>query len=165
MVSLLSRSRAFGSARFTGLNALRGPGAARVEERPEEAAIERARLRRAARAARTQRPGVGSSGVVLLEKDLDEDVERDTADVHVPADAQLPEAATEAPVELPREPTAPPAEPDSVPASAETEAGPLDAESGTRERRVPQPGTAAERAAARRAKLRAERSGDSKGKS
>jgi preprotein translocase subunit SecD len=150
MVSLLSRSRAFGSARFTGLNALRAAGAPRVEERPEEAAIERARLRRAARAARTQRSTPGRAGVVLLEKDIDEDVDRDVEDVEPATDADLDMPAATAPVVAPTE-----AEP--------VVSGQPNAESSPRARTAPQPGSAAERAAARRAKLRAERSGDSKG--
>jgi preprotein translocase subunit SecD len=120
MVSLLSRSRAFGSPRFTGLNSVRtGP----VLPDPE-VPTERAKARRAGgsrKAAAEQR--APATVAVLDEEDTAPEPPADE-DVDVPAAAE-PSGAGE-----PDEP---------------------------RRRTTPAPGTAAERAAARRARLRAER--------
>ena len=136
MVSLLSRSRAFASARFTGLNAVRvGPVVA------EPTSADRAKARRGGRSAGVQRQ---RAAVAVLE-DVDEEV---------PVDEAKPEL-----VDAAAEPDAPDAEPASVaePApAAETAAEPAE-----RRHTTPQPGSAAERAAARRARMRAER--DEKG--
>ncbi len=116
LVSLLSRSKSFGSARFTGLDALRGvpipdpveppaPGGRRAPSRPDE-------LR-------------GESPVAVL----DEPVAPPSADgVATPTDAAEPDPAEEA-----------------------------------RRRTTPEPGSAAERAAARRARLRQPRDDDGEG--
>jgi preprotein translocase subunit SecD len=113
MVSMLSRLRAFGSARFTGLSSVRVGGIATYDEEPAPSRPRRPQRRtRAAEAA----PEPGS--VVVLDKET------------------------------------------------ETDGGPEPAEDEEpRERRhtTPEPGTAAERAAARRARLREQ--SDGKGRS
>jgi preprotein translocase subunit SecD len=118
LVSLLSRSGAFGSARFTGLDALRGAAAPRDEPRP-------ARTVRPARSEAAAQPEASSVAVLdktepAPEHGADEPTD---ADAHDPAD-----------------------EPGDEP----------------RRRTVPEPGSAAERAAARRARMRQQRS-DEKG--
>ena len=104
LISLLSRSRAFGSARFTGLDALRGQPIADPVE-PAAKAPARAPL--------------SASGGVKLEK--------------APAAVAVLEPEDEAPAGGPDEDLQPKPE---------------------RRRTVPEPGSAAERAAARRAKMR-----------
>jgi preprotein translocase subunit SecD len=121
MVSLLSRSRAFGSARFTGLDALRGTPLPDPVDSP-------------ARGARRtpSRPAARRSS---------------------------------APVAVLDEPEAPPAE-DDVAAPATDAAGEPpqpDSPDEPRRRTTPEPGSAAERAAARRARMRQRR--DDKGES
>ena len=137
MVSLLSRSRAFGSPRFTGLNSVRvGPVIA--EPTP---ATDRAKARRGGRQAVAQRK---PAAVAVLE-----DVEEE-----VPDDADLPEPADSA-ADLHT------ADADPTDTESGPDAGTGAAEPRERRRTTPQQGTAAERAAARRARMRAER--DEKG--
>jgi preprotein translocase subunit SecD len=134
IVSLLSRSAAFGSARFTGLNAVRAGGVVpdSVATEPPPAPARRARPAKvAASGKRSQAP------VVLLDEDEDDDGEAaavpESSDPQVAQTADVPASAADAPDE-----------PD-------------------RARAAPEPGTAAERAAARRARMRAG-NGDEKGK-
>ena len=139
MVSLLSRSRAFGSARFSGLNAVREGGVAVSDAAPVMSGpVHRGKPARTAKGAATSSVAVLDREPVLAEEEPA--VEPDAGQiVHVPpAEAAPPEYA-------PAETTAPDY------AAAETTA-PEHAPA------VPQPGTAAERAAARRARLRAEAS-------
>ncbi len=129
MVSLLSRSRAFGSARFSGLNAVREGGVAVSDAAPVTSGpVHRGKPPRAAK-------GAATSSVAVLDRerelaDLDPVVEPDTGHI-----AEVPPVEAAAPEHAPGETIAP----DHAPA-------------------VPQTGTAAERAAARRARLRAEAS-------
>jgi preprotein translocase subunit SecD len=116
MVSLLSRMSGFGSARFTGLDALRGTPA------PAAPAPRRSRP-----AAAESEAGGGGTAVLV---ETEEDEEPAVIDEH--AEEPAPRHDTEAD-ERPRRKTA------------------------------PEPGSAAERAAARRARMRAER--DEKGES
>ncbi len=82
LVSLLSRSRAFGSPRFTGLNSVRRAGALTTEQ---QADTRDEPVRPTARAAR--RPAA-SSGVALLEPEIDErEVDEPEAVAVDPADA------------------------------------------------------------------------------
>ena len=126
IVSLLSRSRAFGSPRFTGLSNVRAGGIVRTEDDPE--------ARRAARAARSagrRRPGrggapVGAGTATLAEDEAFED------EPAVDDEAVLDEGGGDGGDEGGGERT------DATP----------------RRRTAPAPGTAAERAAARRARLR-----------
>jgi preprotein translocase subunit SecD len=118
MVSLLSRSSAFGSSRFTGLNALRGAGVASDKE--TEVARPPRRAGRAKPAAVTPEPEPEPEPAAVAV--LDEEDE---------AGQPEPEPAAAAP-ERPRTP--------------------------------PKAGTAAERAAARRARMRAEAGESQKGK-
>jgi preprotein translocase subunit SecD len=116
VVSLLSRSRAFGSARFTGLDSVRtGPVLA------DPPSADRAKARR--------RTG-GSKPAVELEK-------KSAVAVLDEEEADSPEAQA---TDLEPEATA--------------ESG-RDADETPRRRTAPEPGSAAERAAARRARLRA----------
>jgi preprotein translocase subunit SecD len=108
MISLLSRSRAFGSARFTGLNSVRVGGIAISDEPPPP---RRSRAQRAARAASGE--DEHTSAVAVLEKPAERTAEP-------PPDEPEPEAL------------------------------------GERRRTTPEPGSAAERAAARRARMREE---------
>jgi preprotein translocase subunit SecD len=126
MLSLLSRSRAFGSARMTGLDALRGTPAAEASARARTArpAVKRA----GARADRTP-----ASAMAVLD-----DEER--PDVGEP-DVGEPELA----------------EPGGAHTDADTETD-TEAEQALAERRrtTPKAGSAAERAAARQARMRGE---------
>jgi preprotein translocase subunit SecD len=120
MVSLLSRSAAFGSSRFTGLNALRG--GAVVADTEVEVARPPRRARRAKPAAVTPEPE--PAAVAVLDEEDDEDEEEQPAPEPAPAAPAAPE----------------------------------------RPRTPPKSGTAAERAAARRARMRAEAGDSQKGK-
>jgi preprotein translocase subunit SecD len=129
MVSLLSRSRAFGSARFTGLANVRAGGIVRSEDDPQV-------RRPVARPARGRTPAAAakrSTATVVLDK---EDEAR-------PVAADVPDDVTD--------------ETDEPAATVE------DDESQPRRRTTPEAGSAAERAAARRARLREQ--GEGKGKS
>jgi preprotein translocase subunit SecD len=119
MISLLSRSRAFGSARFTGLKNVRAGGVAVGDDEP-------AATRRRTTVS-TAKPAQKKGAIAVLDK-VEDDIEVDVAD-----------------------------EPDDEP-----EAGVADDEQ-PRRRTTPQAGTAAERAAARRARMREQ--ADGKGKS
>jgi preprotein translocase subunit SecD len=138
LVSLLSRSQAFGSARFTGLDALRG-GPAVADTRPAPAAR---RSRPARPAAEPAEPAEQNkyAGVVVLDKD----------DRRAPAEEPAEESTSESAAESPG-----PAEPEEQPAEPAEDEAP-------RRRSTPEPGSAAERAAARRARLRQQQS-DEKG--
>ncbi|HEU5267892.1 MAG TPA: protein translocase subunit SecD [Jatrophihabitans sp.] len=117
MVSLLSRSRAFGSPRFTGLNSVRtGP----VLPDPEVPA-ERAKGRRTGAVRKPSAEQRAPAAVAVLD-----------------ADDAAPEPAVDADVEIP---------------AATDPAGDTEP-SEPRRRTTPAPGTAAERAAARRARMR-----------
>jgi preprotein translocase subunit SecD len=135
IVSLLSRSAAFGSARFSGLGSVRAGGIATSDD--EAPAPRRRPLR--ARGATGRSAG---SGVAVLDEDAAED-EEPTAIVDEPA-ADEPAADETPPAVRAEEQT----EPESPPPP--------------RKRSTPQGGTAAERAAARRARMR-EQGDDGKG--
>jgi preprotein translocase subunit SecD len=128
LVSLLSRSAAFGSARFTGLNSVREGGVAQAAPTAQE--------RRRAVANRRVRSGDGTeNGTAVI--DADESVDEDAVD------------------ELAAEPSVI-EDDDGNRLNAEvklTKEDVLD-EPAPRVRSTPAPGTAAERAAARRARLR-----------
>jgi preprotein translocase subunit SecD len=119
MVSLLSRSASFGSARFSGLGSVRAGGIATSDDEPAPTRRRPARTRRAAAADRP-------AGVVVLDKEDEATGAAEDDDVEV---EQVEPDESEAP------------EP--------------------RRRTTPQAGTAAERAAARRARMR-EQGGDGK---
>ena len=134
LVSWLSRSKAFGSARFTGLNAVREGGVA-ISDEP---------VRKAARPDPAPPSGRGkvaistSSVAVLDDEDGEEDDKEDHKKDHkVPAGSGAsPDDADNTPA--PDEATEPPA------TTAAEKPAPA----------APEGGTAAERAAARRARLR-----------
>ncbi len=135
MVSLLSRSAAFGSPRFTGLNALRvsTPAAPPAEVAPPRRSASGAE--RGGAPARAPQPERQTAPVILLDED---------ADAEELVSPNEPETAV-APVEPHR--SGPPAEPEPEP----------DQEPEPKPRPAPAAGgTAAERAAARRARMRAE---------
>jgi len=116
LISLLARSRAFGSARFTGLDALRGVPIAD----PVEPAATRGPRRGSGSDAATK-PAKAATAVAVLDRD-DDDSDHDSDD-HTDGDepADLDEGAA-----------------------------------STRPRTAPESGSAAERAAARQARLRGE---------
>jgi len=138
LVSWLSRKKAFGSARFTGLNAVREGGIAAAALEPTPRA--RSRPARASAPARTK---TSTAPVALLERE-DE-----------PEAAEAIEAAGAEPgpfAELLPEPEVSDAE--------QAEPGGPDAEqaepAAPGRRTAPEPGSAAERAAERRARIRAQ---------
>jgi preprotein translocase subunit SecD len=132
MVSLLSRLRAFDSARFTGLGSVRVGGIAIADDEPPPQ-----RPRRVRRTPARADAGAEPSAVAVL----------DGHDEAEPADAPAAEPASE--------PAAGPApEPQDEPATAQAEQ--------PRRHSTPAPGTAAERAAARRARLREQAEGRGK---
>jgi preprotein translocase subunit SecD len=141
LVSWLSRQRAFGSARFTGLNAVREGGV--VTAGTDESAPRR-RIRPATRAAGGPvRPATAAVGVLDREDGAGgvEDIDAEP----------LPPRADSA-TQPPRSPAADGDRP-SAPAD--------DVASSARGRGTPVPGSAAERAAERRARMRHQ--GDEKG--
>ncbi|HEY3631762.1 MAG TPA: protein translocase subunit SecD [Jatrophihabitantaceae bacterium] len=140
MVSLLSRSAVFGSSRFTGLDAVRAGGLA-GEGAAAPAPAPGRHTRRAKKAAAA--PARSTSVVAVLE--ADDDAEPALPDDSEPAvDTIEPRADAVGPPE----PEAPEPEPETP-----------------RSRTTPKPGSAAERAAERRARLRAEAGNRQKGNS
>jgi preprotein translocase subunit SecD len=123
MLSVLSRSRAFGSPRFTGLNALRPTTGTLPDEEQPRARTPRTRTRRSTPAERS------GAAVAVAEPDIDADDSLGTQD----DESQTP----------------------STPTASAEDAGGQAAE--PRRRTTPEPGTAAERAAARRARMRQQR--------
>jgi preprotein translocase subunit SecD len=115
MVSLLSRMSGFGSARFTGLDAIRGTPSPAPAGPPA----------RRARSAPAAEPEAGGGATAVLVETVEDE----------------PELVDEQP------------EADSA----------VEADERPRRKTAPEPGSAAERAAARRARMRAER--DEKGES
>ena len=142
MVSLLSRSAMFGSPRFTGLNAVRSGGIAL--DAPAESRPAPARRPRRAKAAPTRQRE--SAAVAVLD-------EEDQADQ---AEADEQSLVTPPP---PDEVEAPQATDDSS-----DEAGAEDPPRPERPRTPPKAGSAAERAAERRARMRAQAGDSQKGK-
>ena len=140
LISLLSRSKAFGSARFTGLDSVRAGGVAGEAAPPAEPARVKASARRgqdaaAAAAARAAAPEPATGGGVAV---LDDE------------EAEEPEVQ-----ESPR--TRKVSEPSSEAVETSEPTPPSDFTEPDRPRTPPKPGSAAERAAARRAKMKAER--------
>lgn len=141
LVSLLSRSKAFGSARFTGLEAARAGGI--VPDTEATPARERAaaptkptRPARPAKAAKPAKPA--GTKTAVLEREEEQVAGPDGDELLTPTD-EVPEAAESA-----LEPVAEVDEPEDRAAVTE------------RRHTAPEPGSAAERAAARRARLRAQ---------
>ncbi|MEO9139864.1 MAG: protein translocase subunit SecD [Jatrophihabitans sp.] len=124
VVSLLSRSKAFGSPRFTGLNSVRAGGIAL--DRDE------ARVKRSTPVAGKPKAKTTAAGTVVLDKttdiDTDDEIDSDLED----ADATVDEPVAESRAE----------------------------DDSPRRRTTPGTGTAAERAAARRARQRTKDEGD-----
>jgi preprotein translocase subunit SecD len=139
IVAMLSRSRAFGSARFTGLDSVRGAPS-------PDAGLQSPRGGRSGRSRPEQAETADYSGKATLVLDKNDD--RDVAD----------EAVDEPGIE------------DSTPeleAAGLDESGDVDeaddvdeVEDQPRRRVAPEPGSAAERAAARRARMRDKKDGD-----
>ena len=140
LISLLSRSKAFGSARFTGLDSVRVGGVAGEVATPAEPARVKPSARRgqdATAAARAAAPEPATGGGVAVLDD-EEAEEPEVQESPPPRTRKVSEPSGEA-VET--------AEPPPPSDSAEPD----------RPRTPPKPGSAAERAAARRAKMKAER--------
>jgi len=138
LISLLSRSKAFGSARFTGLDSVRAGGVAGEVATPAAPARVKPSARRgqdATAAARAAAPEPTTGGGVAV---LDDE------------EAEEPEVQ-----ESPR--TRKVSEPSSAAVETTEPAPPSDSAEPDRPRTPPKPGSAAERAAARRAKMKAER--------
>ncbi|MFN2518378.1 MAG: protein translocase subunit SecD [Jatrophihabitantaceae bacterium] len=153
LVSWLSRKKAFGSARFTGLNAVRDGGIAAAA--PEPALRSRTKPARAATRSPTR---TGQAPVALLERDDELSLaEPDAAEPEtvVESDTPVEPTATE-PETVVEAQTMVQAEPRIEQASAAPTAGAESEAEKPRRRTVPEPGSAAERAALRRAKLRAQ---------
>ncbi|MDT4997530.1 MAG: preprotein translocase subunit SecD, partial [Pseudonocardiales bacterium] len=157
LVSLLSRSATFGSARFTGLDALRGtplPESASDAEgrrgRPRLRSPRRSTTSASAAERAAERHG---TSVALAERDSEDadraedldDLDEDDVETEDVDEVEEPEEV---------EPDAVEAEP--VDAIAEDSPQP-EPEPAPRQRRTPSAGTAAERAAARRARLRSQK--------
>jgi preprotein translocase subunit SecD len=145
LVSWLSRKKAFGSARFTGLNAVREGGIALYDklDKPDRSAkSEKAAAPEPRVSAGTIKIEKSSIAVLEMQEDIDDEVDEDSVDDA--ADAVEDEADTET-VSVDE-------------AVAETDIADdaeADDEAATeRKRTKPAPGSAAERAAARRARLR-----------
>jgi len=138
LISLLSRSKAFGSARFTGLDSVRAGGVAGEVATPAAPARVKPSARRgqdATAAARAAAPEPATGGGVAV---LDDE------------EAEEPEVQ-----ESPR--TRKVSEPSNAAVETTEPAPPSDSAEPDRPRTPPKPGSAAERAAARRAKMKAER--------
>ena len=139
LISLLSRSKAFGSPRFTGLDSVRAGGVAGEVATPAEPARVKPSARRgqdaAAAAARAAAPEAATGGGVAV---LDDEEAEEPEVQESPRTRKVSEPSSEA-----VETTEPPP--------------PSDAAEPDRPRTPPKPGSAAERAAARRAKMKAER--------
>ncbi|MEP7020918.1 MAG: protein translocase subunit SecD [Pseudonocardiales bacterium] len=153
LVSWLSRKKGFGSSRFTGLNAMRDGGIAAPA--PEHSARARTKPARATGAKPSSARTAAKTPVAVLEREDEPD----------PMDAEVAVDADE-PVELDT-----PAAPEVTADEADTDES-TDSETAAdtervaavkaRRRTAPEPGTAAERAAQRRARMRAQT--DEKGK-
>ena len=138
LISLLSRSKAFGSARFTGLDSVRAGGVAGEVATPAAPARVKPSARRgqdATAAARAAAPEPATGGGVAV---LDDEEAEEPEVQESPRTRKVSEQSSEA-VET-SEPTPP-----------------SDSTEPDRPRTPPKPGSAAERAAARRAKMKAER--------
>jgi preprotein translocase subunit SecD len=151
LVSLLSRSRAFGSARFTGLDSLRTGPVLRDETPPVDRPRPGRRARGASSAAggrEAAEPTPARGRVAVLEAD---DVRTNDTEPAQPVAATEPNPEPEVETPVVNGAVADPVDsPDDAPASDESPPP-------RRPRTPPEPGSAAERAAARRAKMRAER--------
>ncbi|MDT4892715.1 MAG: preprotein translocase subunit SecD [Pseudonocardiales bacterium] len=170
LVSLLSRSRAFGSARFTGLDAVRAAGGVTAPPPDEPAPRRRGAKRAASRAGgRTEPPrsgapapsagggAGGAGGVVVLDKP-DDDGRADNVQAGAEPTAEPPWSPERPEPTEPTEPGAPAAASTADIGEGGSAADRAVDEVADEPRPVtPVPGTAAERAAARRARLRAER--------
>lgn len=150
LVSWLSRKKAFGSARFTGLNAVRDGGVAPPAPDPAPRASTKPARTKPARTRSTSPTKTGTAPVALLERD-DESAAPDAAEPQPTAEPDIAEAGT-------TESTPEPAGDEHVadePLDTD-ESAVADEPAKPRRRAVPEPGSAAERAAARRARMRAQ---------
>ena len=147
LVSLLSRMKSFGSSKFTGLDAIRGGVAvadAPVAARPARPKAPRSRP---AREAQVRAAQAKASAVAVAEPE-DREAEPDLVDAPVESPvAEIPAVAE----------TAESAEPTDEVIGPDDEPDPTAPPAEDRRHTTPAPGTAAERAAARRARLREEK--------
>jgi preprotein translocase subunit SecD len=159
LISLLSRSRTFGSARFTGLNSAREGGVAVLTESPRRAPAPR-RTRPASRSAGQAATRGGGVAVLDAEDDIADTadageasdggtIDRFLSDDPAPAHETIP-AGDEAGGDTADEITA-----DEITEDGSTGNEVAESVREPRRRSAPEPGTAAERAAARRARMRA----------
>jgi preprotein translocase subunit SecD len=153
LVSLLSRSRTFGSARFTGLDALRGtplPESAEGDGRPGRSRLRTPRRTATAASAAERAAERHGTSVALAERDSG-DADRGEELDGLDEDDVETEGVDE--VEEPEEVETDTVEAEPMDAIAEDLPEP-EPDPAPRQRRTPSAGTAAERAAARRARLR-----------
>jgi preprotein translocase subunit SecD len=153
LVSLLSRSRTFGSARFTGLDALRGtplPESAEGDGRPGRSRLRTPRRTATAASAAERAAERHGTSVALAERDSG-DADRGEELDDLDEDDVETEGVDE--VEEPEEVETDTVEAEPMDAIAEDLPEP-EPDPAPRQRRTPSAGTAAERAAARRARLR-----------
>ncbi len=145
IVSLLSRSSAFASARFTGLSSMRDGG---ITADPEPSRGKRTVVAGTTGGDAAERAAARRGTTALLEKRRQDE----TADVAEPGESDEPAVpGAEAPESEP-EPDDTPSGPDDE--QAPDEQGPDEDASGERRHTNPQQGSAAERAAARRRRMR-----------
>ncbi|MHA3702933.1 protein translocase subunit SecD [Jatrophihabitans sp. YIM 134969] len=143
LVSLLSRSRAFGSKRFTGLDAVRAtpppakPGPGRRPVRP----VATASARPSAGTTRIEKRPARSSVAVLDREDDEPAVTDEALDTTADTDVVVGDVAVETPD-------------DTAVDTTDVEDATEPAPARRARRTTPESGSAAERAAARRAKLR-----------
>jgi preprotein translocase subunit SecD len=141
LISWLSRKKAFGSARFTGLNAVRDGGVAPPAPEPAPRGTTKPARTKPAAAGKGSSTKPAPAPVALLDRDeLDDADSADSAD----GDDGLTDSVETVP--------------DQAVASDPTAEGPGvdDEPAPPRRRTTPEPGSAAERAAARRARMRAQ---------
>jgi preprotein translocase subunit SecD len=155
IVSYLSRKRAFAAARFTGLNSAREGGVAL----PAPETVRPRETRARAGAARSGRRGTeeSPSSVAVLDDTSEEAPDDVTVTGEVTEDADHavePEAVVESEATDATDATG---ATDTTDATDSTEVSADEPAPPPRRRTTPEPGSAAERAAARRAKLRAEK--------
>ncbi len=182
LVSWLSRLRTFGSAGFTGLDAVR-VGPAISDEASDSDAAGRPRARRSRPAARSGRvatleaPDTASDPTIATERDMSDS---DADDDLTARPSRAGTTTSLAKVLADESPAAEPADEPGAEPGAERADGPAgspdddlgsiaatdpDEPPAPRRRTTPAPGSAAERAAARRARLRGKQSGDEEGQS
>jgi preprotein translocase subunit SecD len=160
LVSWLSRKKGFGSSRFTGLNAMRDGGIAAPAPEHTRVHTKPARTKAAPTAKAAKAAKATKAPVAVLERADEPDDEPEVIEDTV---AALDEAPGVTDTENADTENADTENADTENAETEDGEAELSAAAKTRRRTTPEPGSAAERAAQRRARMRAQ--ADEKGKS